>query len=190
MKLRKQKLLFTLMVLWVISCSSSGTTKISSPVWQGIIPGETSGMNVENILDQPYEIIEYNKYHVWNYPNYLGYTGDPNSIAIDKECDCVLWMEIVSEPDLHLSTFLDQYGSPDIVIGTNYWLRSGTFFFASNGVAIVADVEMPPEEAYVHLIYYFAPTTLERAIEFSWSNNLSPEVPFRWKNNQYESSFE
>ena len=175
-------------VLVFISCSEQGKQQLADPPsWQGITLGETTSEELTNLLGEPYQIeldIETNS-EWYKYPNHLGYTTSPHWIEINQSCNCVVRIRETGIEDITLEDMFEQYGSPEVVVGSTTWLNSATFVNATKGIAYIAALQSA-EGAHVWEIMYFEPMIVDEWLQTSWGIHLSREPQPLWENYAYE----
>lgn len=134
-------------------------------VWQGIIPGQTSTEQLNQIIKTKglqAQNISQDKIII---PSELG--GPPHEIFIQGQTVGLIKQQVLGEEKLE--DFKKQYGQPEGGFwGPHQDAGFKTYIFPQNGLVVVAG----PEKGLVAEVWYFTPTTLERFLA-TWGKELT-----------------
>jgi len=178
MKKNSSVLIFLSVLLCVlIQCTRQSVCDETSnaPSWRNIIPGLTAQDGVNTILGMPYDegTSAYNPDHyIAAYADEESGQSFPHRIFFDNQGCTLLISESRFEPSPNLSNLVQQYGEPEAVKLGGASLRAAiTFIYAEQGIAIVGQFAVEPENAYLMRVMYFVPTTIDSFLE-EWSAEL------------------
>lgn len=198
MKRYATNLLLTVVWVFLGGCS---TTKPERPDFfagvQQITVGTTTRPEAEQWLGKPDEIrhFQFLEQQMVGYYYEAG-ARQPHQVTIVIQCDCVILIreQVFGsgiDQTLYVTDMLEEFGEPELVLGSLYPSRSaGTFLYAQKGVAVTAPISFPPEHSIVFERIYFEPMTVEQFLE-TWGVRFPLEVLVdpRWEDYVYQSPY-
>lgn len=137
--------------------------------YKGIKPGITTKEEVINKLGQPKRVLnnESKEFLIFDSVD----KTLPNTLLVDKGKVKLVGEHIPSSRMLNLSDAMKKYGPPEKVMFNHYDFNTRTYIFASQGVAVIANVNY----GTVYEISYFEPISIEAYLS-SWGKELSETV--------------
>lgn len=194
MKRDATNLLLTVVLVFLGGCSM---TKPERPDFfagvQQITVGTTTRPEAEQWLGKPDEIkhFQFLEQRMMDYYYEAG-ARQPHQVTIAIQCDCVVLIQEQVfgsgiDQTLYVTDMLEEFGEPELVLGSLHPSGEGTFLYAQKGVAVTAPISFPPDYAIVFERIYFEPMTVEQFLE-TWGVSFPLEVLVdpRWEDYVYQ----
>jgi len=145
----------------LVACSPQAAAPATTPgpAWQGIVPGVSTEEEVLQIMDEPARVTRQGEYTSYEFQSPVG--------GMSRMDEVMLWdgrvrLIRIQVCDNNLKLILVRHGEPEAVTWSYAHSYTRLFIYARQGVAVAAQINLPPAESNIFERWYFEPMSLER----------------------------
>jgi len=145
----------------LVACSPQATAPATTPgpAWQGIVPGVSTEQEVLQIMGEPARVTRQGQYISYEFRSPIGGIARLDEVMLQGGRVRLIRVAVIES---NLKLVLTRYGEPEAVTWsyTNHYKR--LFIYARQGIAVVAQIDLPPAESHILERWYFEPMSLAR----------------------------